>query len=108
MKRISINDWILYHDQESSDHPEPGARDISPAPRGDAYSYLIDRLWRVKRVNPDGSIEATGPKGHVHHLDAHDPHIEKAGWLRRRRLRRKLGNPSGNRALFRRQIRSAR
>jgi hypothetical protein len=108
MKNYSVNDWILYREQESSDHPEPGAHDISPAPRGDAYSYLVDRLWRVTRVNRDGSLEATGSNGRVHRLPPHDRHIEKVGWLRRRLLGRRLGRPSGNRGLFRRPIRSGR
>lgn len=57
---------------------------------GETYSYVIDRLWKVIRVNPDGSLIALGPKGKEHHLEADDPHIEKAGWLQRSRYRLRM------------------
>lgn len=90
MKHFALNDWIVYRRQESSDHPVRGAHDVHPSKRGDSYSYLKDELWQVVRVNPDGSCSASGPDGTVHHIRARDPHVRKASWLMRRRLRRRV------------------
>lgn len=83
MKNYSVNDWIRYKKQETSEHPVPGAHDIKPARKGDSYSYFTDELWQIIDIDPDGSLKARGPDGSIHDLDSNDPHARKVSWIRR-------------------------
>jgi hypothetical protein len=88
MRSFAVNDLVIYHQPEASAHPAPGARDISPAERGELYTYVVDHFWRVECVNADGTIEAVGRSGRRHRLRQSDPALEKAGWWRRMLHRR--------------------
>ena len=83
-KKVSVNDRILFDEQVTSDHPDKGAHDIHPAKRGDSYTYRVNRVWEVKRVHADGSFEAVGPHGKMHHVCANDSHVHKLSWIQKR------------------------
>jgi hypothetical protein len=89
MTRFTVNDCVIYHQPETSTHPTPWARDVHPSEHGDFYTYVIEKYWRIARVNADGTLEAVSRSGRTHRLRAGDPLLRKAG-LWRRMLNRRL------------------
>lgn len=73
-------DVVVYRKQKSSLHPGPHARDIQPAPRGDSYSYLVNRFWRVVAVQPDNRLVVRTRRGKQHTIAADDPNLRRAHW----------------------------
>jgi len=76
---------IVYRVSETSTCPGPEARDIHPAERGELYSYLIHKYWRVEEVRPDGWIVALTPLMEHHYLRRDDPNLRKANLIERLR-----------------------
>lgn len=88
MRIFSVNDFVIYHQPEAAVRPVPGARNISPAERGELYTYVVDRFWRVAQVNNDGTLDAIESSGRRHRLRQTDPALENAGWWSRTFQRR--------------------
>jgi hypothetical protein len=78
--RFRVGDVVVYRKQKSSVHPGPHARDIQPAPRGDSYSYSIDKFWRVIAVQPPNILVVRTRRGKQHQIAADDPALRHAHW----------------------------
>jgi hypothetical protein len=81
MIRLRVGDPIVYHKPKSSFSPGPRARQVYPLEHGEAYHYVVDKFWKVNKVNDDGTIEVVTRKGKKHTINANDPNITKAGLL---------------------------
>ncbi len=46
-----------------STHPGPRAHDVRPVAKGDDYSYVVDKLWTIVEVRPDGKLVLTTRRG---------------------------------------------
>jgi hypothetical protein len=79
-----VGDPIIYRKHKFSTRPGPRAHDVSPAPFGDTYSYLVDKYWTVEDLQDD-RIVATTRTHKVHYLSPTDPNLRKAGWFERLR-----------------------
>ena len=78
MKQFRVGDKIIYHKPKSSFRPSPKAREVYPFEHGEAYHYIVDKFWKVDRVNNDGTIEVVTRTGKKHQLTTDDPNIKKA------------------------------
>ncbi len=74
---------MVYRKQKSSPRPGRRARGVEPAPHGEAYSYLVDKFWRVDEVRPDGTLLVRTRKGKRHEVAAADPNLRRARWWER-------------------------
>lgn len=56
---------------------------MQPAPRGETYTYTVDKFWVVTAVQPDGTILVCTRRGRQNELAADDPALRKARWWER-------------------------
>lgn len=63
--------------------PGPRAKAVRPAPRGENYTYEIDKFWIVEDVCGDGTLLVRTRRGKVHRIDADDPRLRPASWMKR-------------------------
>jgi hypothetical protein len=74
---FSPNDWVVYTREKHSLSPGRRAKNISPAPRGEMYSYEVDKYWVVRQVQ-DGVVVLETRRGKQHSLPASDSRLRKA------------------------------
>ena len=79
---FSPNDWVVYTREKHSLKPGPRAKNISPSPYGELYSYEVDKYWVVRQVN-GGDIVLETRKGKTHRVSATDRRLRKAYWWER-------------------------
>jgi len=76
------NDWVVYTREKHSLSPGKRARNISPAPHGEMYSYEVDKYWVVRLVQ-EGMIVLETRRGKQHSLPINDSRLRKANlWER--------------------------
>ncbi len=74
---------VIYTMPKYSTHPGPRAQSVHPAPRGDTYNYIVNKLWVVIEVLEDDKIRVQTRRGKTHVLDATDPKLRPARWWER-------------------------
>ena len=89
-RQIQPGDLVVYQKTKHSLRPIPHARAVRPAPKGEDYSYRIDKYWTVVTVQPTGEIVVCTRRGKTHTLHAEDPLLRKATWWERLLLRRRF------------------
>src|SRR5262249_14901055 len=86
-------DFVIYRKQKHSVHPGPHAKDISPAPKGDYYSYCVDKFWTIISVQADHTVVICTRRGKQHTLVADDPALRRAHWWERLLFRHRFPAP---------------
>ena len=81
MRRFSAGDKIIYHKPKSSFCPGPRARQVYPLEHGEAYHYVVDKFWKIDKVNDDGTLDVVTRTGKKNRLMASDPNISKVHLL---------------------------
>jgi hypothetical protein len=76
------NDWVVYTREKHSLSPGPRAKNISPSPHGEMYSYEVDKYWIVRQVK-DGELVLETRRGKVHTLPSNDMRLRKASFWER-------------------------
>jgi len=84
-ERFKLGEWIVYRKQKQSTRPGSRARATHPAPRGEDYTYFVDKYWIV--VDIGDKLVACTRRGKHHTLDADDPALRRATWWERLLLR---------------------
>lgn len=82
MIQFRVGDPIVYHKPKSSFRPGPRARQVYPLEHGETYHYVVDKYWKVDKVNDDGTLDVVTRTGKRHRLDASDPNIRKVRLLK--------------------------
>lgn len=77
---FKTGEFVIFEKPKSSTHPSPQAKDIHPAQHGEAYSYVIEKFWKVVQVFDDGTIEIETRRGKRLRLDTDTPLLRKAGF----------------------------
>ncbi len=85
---------IVYRVHETSSCPGHDAYEVHPAERGEFYSYLTNKYWRVEEVRPDGWIVARTPLMEQHYLRRDDPNLRKANLVERLRYAARFPYPA--------------
>lgn len=88
--RLAVGDHVVYRKQKVSSHPGAHAHAIDPAPRGEEYVYLVDKLWTVVEVRDDGRFVAITRRGKRHVVDQADPNVRRATLVEKLRFRKRF------------------
>ncbi|MEZ4218488.1 MAG: hypothetical protein R3E88_18580 [Myxococcota bacterium] len=88
-----VGDPVIFRAAKVSAHPGPRAVDVAPAPRGESYSYVVDKLWRVEEVLADGRLVLATRRGKRHTLEATSRQLRHPSWLERWRYRDRFPAP---------------
>ncbi len=64
-------------------HPGPRASHVHASPKGEDYSYVVDKFWIVEQVLGDGRLMIRTRRGKHHTISADDPNLRAANWLDR-------------------------
>lgn len=80
--RFKSNDWVVYTREKHGVSPGRRAKNISPALRGDLYSYEVDKYWVVRQVLPDVLVLETRT-GKQHRVPKSDRRLRHASWWER-------------------------
>jgi hypothetical protein len=82
-------DWVVYCKLKHSVSPGPRAKHVDPAPRGEEYTYQVDKFWVVEEVLPEGRLRVCTRQGKRHTLSADDPNLRRPSlWERIRYAKR--------------------
>ncbi len=81
--KFAAGDWVLYRKLKHSPSPGPRATEISPAPNGELYTYVVEKFWIVEEVLPDGRLRLRTRRGKSHLIDASDSNLRRVGWWNR-------------------------
>ena len=76
-RTLQVGDQVIYTVRKVSTHPGPRAHDIDPAPRGEQYVYLVDKLWVVAEVQADGRVVLITRRGKRHVVAVDDPALRR-------------------------------
>jgi hypothetical protein len=82
-RRFAAGDWVFYRKSKASASPGPRASDISPAPKGELYTYFVEKFWIVQEVLDDGRLRVRTRRGKSHVIDASDPNLRRVAWWKR-------------------------
>ena len=80
--RFKVNDWVICTREKYGLSPGKRAKNISPAPRGDLYSYEVDKYWIVRSVSDQDLVLETRT-GKQHLVPLKDRRIRVASWWER-------------------------
>ena len=80
---FKTGDWAIYRRQKVSSSPGPRAQQTSAAPRGELYSYVVEKYWVVETIQDDGRICLRTRRGKQHVVEADDPRLRKPNWWER-------------------------
>lgn len=83
-------DWVVYSVCKQSAHPGRRAREVSPAPQGEFYSYVVDKYWTVQSIAPGGQLLLATRRGKQRTVPADDPNLRAARWWERLFLRHRF------------------
>ena len=81
-RQYKIGDWVIYRKQKHSTQPGPRAQDVSAAPKGEEYHYVVDKFWIVADV-AEAELTVRTRRGKQHVLAADDPNLRHARWWER-------------------------
>ena len=82
-KQWSAGDWAVYRKSKRSTSPGPRAENVIASPKGDSYTYVVDKFWVVESVLPDNQLLMRTARGKTHVIDVSDPSLRKASLLQR-------------------------
>ena len=83
MKQFKPGDWVIYRKQKTSVSPGLRAKNMSPAPKGDTYIYIVEKYWIVDEVLGNGEVGLRTRRGKHHIVATDDPRLRRANWLER-------------------------
>ncbi|MEX1040911.1 MAG: hypothetical protein WDZ51_09790 [Pirellulaceae bacterium] len=82
-------DAIVYRKMKHTTSPGPRAHAIEPEPRGEYYSYEVDKYWVVEQVKDDTIVVRTR-RGKNHEIRPNDPRLRPANWWERLMFRNRF------------------
>ncbi len=81
--RVQPGEVVVYRKPKTSVRPGRHAKEVWPAPHGNAYSYVVEKYWRVDAVQPDGRLVLRTRRGKRHTVEADDPNLRRIYWWER-------------------------
>ncbi len=89
-RQFEPGDLVVYCKTKHSPRPGPRAKQIDPEPRGEDYTYRVDKYWVVMDLRDTGDVVVQTRRGKRHLLPADDPNLRHATlserWLKARRF----------------------
>lgn len=82
-RRFAVGDWIIYRKLKHSVSPGPRACNVSPAAKGELYSYIVEKFWIVDQILADGRMRIRTRRGKEHLIAQDDFNVRRASWWER-------------------------
>ena len=79
----AVGDPVIYRLDKVSPRPGPRAIGVDPAPKGEFYSYQVDKFWVVAEIRDDGKLLLKTRRGKQHVVDRHDRRLRRPRWWER-------------------------
>ena len=79
-RSFKAGDRIVYCKLKHSVSPGPRAKRVDAAPRGEEYTYQVDKYWVVEEVLSDGQLRVCTRQGKRHLLSPSDPNLRRPSW----------------------------
>ena len=86
-KQFKPGDSIVYRKSKQTRHPGRRAQGIRAMPKGDGYSYFVDKFWVVRAVLESGQLIVETRRGKQHVIDQSDPNLRRPTMMQRIRYR---------------------
>ncbi len=79
----TYGDCVVYRKTKHKSRPARRATKVHPTPKGETYTYSIDKYCRVVDVDRDGQVTLlTRRSGHIT-VDVNNPRLRRARWWER-------------------------
>lgn len=92
VRGLSVGDKVVFAKEKSSLSPGKRAKVVSPAAKGDEYSYIVEKYWLVKELVDRQHVRLITRRGKEHTVALDDPRLRRAHlwerWLLHRRFPR--------------------
>ena len=85
-RNFQPGDAVIYRKGKHSTAPGPRAQGVVPAPRGETYSYMVDKLWTVVSASGE-ELTLRTRRGKEHVVRADDPNLRRPNLWERLRYR---------------------
>ena len=83
IRKPRVGDKVVYAKDKHSGSPGQRAQDVTASPKGDGYSYIVEKYWIVKEIKEDGRLLLKTRRGKEHLIEADDPSLRAASlWER--------------------------
>ena len=81
--QLQTGDLVIYRERKFGRQPAPHARNIAPSPKGDDYSYTVEKYLVVSEVSDDGTVIVTSASGTQLTISRDHPLLVRATWIQR-------------------------
>ncbi|MCR9115535.1 MAG: hypothetical protein NXI22_01135 [bacterium] len=79
MSTFQSGDWVVYRKPKRSTNPGPRARKIRPTPKGEDYTYIVDKYFVVDETE-DNTVAVRTRRGKRVQISRNDPNLRPATW----------------------------
>ncbi|MDA0810293.1 MAG: hypothetical protein O2983_11220 [Planctomycetota bacterium] len=76
-RTFQTDECVIYCVTKHGCKPSLRARSVAPAPRGETYTYRVDKYWVVDEVLPDNSLVLRTRRGKTRTVSANDPNLRR-------------------------------
>lgn len=78
---------VVYDKWKHGTRPGQRAREVRPAPAGEAYDYVVPKYWIIESAPQHGPLTLRTPGGKRHEVEPDDPCLRRPSllewlWLR--------------------------
>ncbi len=79
MSHYAPGDRVIYHKPKNSNCPGPRAKKVWANPRGEDYSYFVDKYWVVEKIE-ESRVTLRTRTGKLNVVEVDDEHLRHAKW----------------------------
>jgi hypothetical protein len=76
-------DWAVYRKSKQSPIPGRRAANVVANPKGETYTYVVDKFWVVEKVLPGDLLLLRTAGGKAHRINPDDPNLRRPSLLQR-------------------------
>lgn len=76
-------DWAVYRKSKRSASPGKRAEHVIASPKGETYTYVVDKFWVVEATLPGNRLRLRTARGKTHVIDADDPSLRRPSLFQR-------------------------
>ncbi|MHC4879084.1 MAG: hypothetical protein ACYTGL_21740 [Planctomycetota bacterium] len=89
-REFQIGDWVVFRRTKFSKFPGKRAHDVAPQPRGESYTYVVDKLWVVADIDDAGKLVLVTRRGKRHSVSPSNGNLRPAAWWEKLKYRRRF------------------
>jgi hypothetical protein len=89
-RKFKPGDEVVYRKSKQTTQPGPRAQQIRPCPKGDNYTYTVDKFWVIQQVRDNGELVVGTRRGKTHVIEPSDRNLRHPTLWERLRYRASL------------------